>query len=192
VFRAYFMTFFGTYRGHHHPHESPLSMTVPLIVLAVLSAAGGLISVPRILAPIFPLSTGPENITPMIISASFGILGILIAYVFYVANPALAETARVRAGGLYTLVLNKYYVDEVYTAFIVRPLEVLSRYGLWKGVDVGLIDGAVVDGGGHLVRSVGGLLRQLQSGSIRNYATWVMAGSLIVIFVLGLVGGSVR
>ncbi|HSU32066.1 MAG TPA: NADH-quinone oxidoreductase subunit L [Bryobacteraceae bacterium] len=192
VFRAFFLTFFGTYRGHHHPHESPLSMTFPLIVLAILSAIGGFFSVPHLLAPLFPLSTGPENLTPMIISASFGILGILIAYVFYVANPALAETVRVRAGGLYTLVLNKYYVDEIYAAFIVRPLEVLSRYGLWKAVDVGLIDGAVVDGGGRLVRSVGGLLRQLQSGSIRNYATWVMAGSLIVIFVLGLVGGSVR
>jgi NADH-quinone oxidoreductase subunit L len=192
VFRAFFMTFFGKYRGHHHAHESPLSMTVPLMILAVLSALGGFISVPHILAPIFPLSTGPENVTPMIISASFGILGILIAYFLYVANPALAEIIKVRAGGLYTLVLNKYYVDEVYYAFIVKPIEVVSRYVLWKGVDVGIIDGAAVDGGGRAVRSVGGLLRQLQSGSIRNYATWVMAGSLIVIFVLGLVGGSVR
>ena len=192
VFRAFFMTFFGSYRGHHHAHESPLSMTVPLVILAVLSAIGGFISVPHLLAPIFPLSTGPENITPMIISASFGILGIIIAYFLYVANPALAETLKVRAGGLYTAVLNKYYVDELYSAFIVKPIDVISRYVLWKGLDVGIIDGAAVDGGGRAVRGVGGLLRQLQSGSIRNYATWVMAGSLIVIFVLGLVGGSVR
>ena len=192
VFRAFFMTFFGTYRGHHHAHESPLSMTFPLIVLAILSAIGGAFSVPHLLAPIFPLSTGPENTTPMIISASFGILGIIIAYFLYVVNPAMAETIKVRAGGFYTLVLNKYYVDEVYSAFIVKPIEVISRYVLWKGVDVGLIDGGAVDGGGRAIRGVGGLLRQLQSGSIRNYATWVMAGSLIVIFVLGLVGGSVR
>ncbi len=192
VFRAFFMTFFGTYRGHHHAHESPLSMTFPLIVLAILSAVGGVFSVPHLLAPIFPLSTGPENITPMIISASLGIFGIIIAYVFYVVNPALAETVKVRAGAFYTLVLNKFYVDEVYSAFIIKPIEVISRYVLWKGVDVGLIDGAAVDGGGRGIRAVGGLLRQLQSGSIRNYATWVMAGSLIVIFVLGLVGGSAR
>ncbi len=192
VFRAYFLTFFGSYRGHHHPHESPLSMTFPLMVLAVLALIGGFFSVPHLLAPMFPLSTGPEDVTPMIISASFGILGIVIAFLFYVAKPSLAETVKVRAGGLYTLILNKYYVDEVYNAFLVKPLEVISRYVLWKGVDVGLIDGGAVDGGGRAVRGIGGLLRQLQSGSIRNYATWIMAGSLIVIFVLGLAGGSVR
>ena len=192
VFRAFFMTFFGSYRGHHHAHESPLSMTVPLVILAILSAGGGALSVPHWLAPMFPLSTGPEYMAPMIISASFGILGIIVAYFLYVANPALAETIKVRAGSFYTLVLNKYYVDEVYYAFIVKPIEVISRYVLWKGVDVGVIDGGAVDGCSRAIRGVGGLLRQLQSGSIRNYATWVMAGSLIVIFVLGLVGGSVR
>src|SRR3954452_19822470 len=77
VFRAFFMTFFGEYRGHQHPHESPLVMTVPLSVLALLSLLGGFINVPGWLSPAFPLSEH-ENITAMVISASCGILGIIV------------------------------------------------------------------------------------------------------------------
>jgi NADH-quinone oxidoreductase subunit L len=71
----------------------------------------------------------------------------------------------------------------------VRPLEHFSRSVLWKGVESRFIDGAV-DGGGRRFRGVGGILRQMQSGSIRNYATWVMAGSLFILIVLGLTGGA--
>jgi NADH-quinone oxidoreductase subunit L len=188
VFRAYFLTFFGEYRGHHHPHESPLVMTLPLIVLAALSLGGGLLNVPGWLSPAFPLAQ-QENIAPMIISASLGIIGILIAWFLYVARPALAESLRIGAGPLYTLAANKYYVDEFYRAVIVKPLVSTSRLLLWRGVDEGLIDGTFVNGLGRVVRGWGSLLRQLQSGSIRNYATWILAGSLLVIFILGLAGG---
>ncbi len=121
----------------------------------------------------------------MIISASFGILGILLALLFYVIRPALADSAKRSAGPLYTLVANKYYVDEVYSAMIVKPLESVSRLVLWRGVDEAVIDSSLVNGLGRVVRGWGSLFRQLQSGSIRNYATWVLAGSLLVIFVLG-------
>ncbi|MBV9442672.1 MAG: NADH-quinone oxidoreductase subunit L [Acidobacteriaceae bacterium] len=188
VFRAYFLAFFGDYRGHQHPHESPLVMTLPLMILAVLSLLGGFINIPGWLSPNYTLVES-ENITPMIISSSLGILGILAAYFVYVARPAMAQSLRLAAGPLYPLVANKYYIDELYNAVIVRPLKVMSRLVLWRGVDEALIDTSVVNGLGRVVRGWGSLFRQFQSGSIRNYATWILAGSLLVIFVLGLAGG---
>ena len=189
VFRAYFMAFFGTYRGHHHPHESPPVMTLPLIVLAVLSLIGGFFNVPGWLSTAYPTSTA-ENSIPMVIAASLGIIGIILAFYLYVVQPALAESIKVALGPLYRLIFNKYYVDEIYSALVVKPLEGISRLVLWKGVDEGLIDSALVNGLGRVVRGWGSLFRQFQSGSIRNYATWVLAGSLLVIFVLGMVGGA--
>jgi NADH-quinone oxidoreductase subunit L len=189
VFRAWFLAFFGTYRGHHHAHESPFSMTGPLIILAALAFAGGYINVPGWLSHTYPLAEH-ENTTAVVISASLGIVGILLAWLFYAARPSLAEAAKTATGPLYTLVSNKYYVDEIYGAVIVKPLEGISRLVLWRGLDEGLIDHSLVNGLGRLIRGWGSLLRQLQSGSIRNYATWVVAGSLLVIFVLGLVGGA--
>ncbi|MFL6447268.1 MAG: NADH-quinone oxidoreductase subunit L [Bryobacteraceae bacterium] len=188
VFRAYFLAFFGTYRGHHHAHESPLVMTGPLVILAVLSFAGGFINIPGWLSPGFPLSEH-ENATAMVISATCGIIGIALAFFFYVARPALAENMKVAAGPLYTLLSNRYYVDEIYSAAVVKPLNGISRVVLWRGVDQTLIDSSIVNGLARVVSGWGSLLRQLQSGSIRNYATWILAGSLLVIFVLGWAGG---
>ena len=188
VFRAYFMAFFGNYRGHHHPHESPAVMTVPLIVLAALSLFGGFINVPHWLSPAFPLSEH-ENMTAMIISASCGIIGIIIAIFLYLVRPVLAESLQTAAGPLYTVVANKYYVDEIYSGLIVKPLEAISRSVLWKGVDETIIDKSFVNGLGRVIRGWGALFRQLQSGSIRNYAALVLAGSLLVIFIFGLAGG---
>jgi NADH-quinone oxidoreductase subunit L len=188
VFRAYFMAFFGNYRGHHHPHESPAVMTLPLIALAVLSLFGGFLNVPHWLSPSFPLSEH-ENVTAMVISASCGILGILVATFLYVVRPAFAESLKTAAGPFYTLVANKYYVEEIYSALLVKPLEGISRSVLWKGVDEAVIDNSFVDGLGRVIRGWGALFRQLQSGSIRNYATWVLAGSLLIIFIFGLAGG---
>jgi NADH-quinone oxidoreductase subunit L len=189
VFRAFFLAFFGRYRGHHHPHESPFVMTGPLIVLALLSLGGGFLSVPKWLALIHPMPEH-ENVVPMVISVIFGLCGIAAAWLFYVGKPSLAESTKTAAGPLYTIVLNKYYIDEIYWAVIVKPVELISKFVLWKGVDEGLIDKGGVNGLGHLVKGWGNLFRRIQSGSIRNYATWVLAGSLIVIFVMGLVGGS--
>jgi len=186
VFRAYFLAFFGTYRGNAHPHESPLSMTGPLIVLAALAFGGGFINVPHWLSPAYPLREH-ENVTAMVISASLGIIGILLAAFVYVVRPALAESLRRGAGPLYTLAANKYYVDEIYSGLIVKPVIAVSR-GLWRGVDDTVIDAAAVNGLGQLVRGTGGVLRRLQSGSIRNYGTWVLAGSLLVIFIVALIG----
>jgi NADH-quinone oxidoreductase subunit L len=189
VFRAYFLAFFGSYRGHHHAHESPLVMTVPLTILAVLSFAGGFINIPGWLSPGFP-SSEHENTTAMIISATCGIVGILLAFFLYVVRPAMAEHLKVAAGPLYTLLSNKYYVDEIYSAAVVKPIKGISRVVLWRGVDEAMIDSSIVNGLARVVNGWGSLLRQLQSGSIRNYATWILAGSLLVIFALGWAGGT--
>src|SRR3954447_15462481 len=189
VFRAYFLVFFGSYRGHHHAHESPLVMTVPLMILAALSFAGGFINIPGWLSPGFPLSEH-ENTTAMVISATCGIVGIVLAFFLYVVRPAMAEHLKVAAGPLYTLLSNKYYVDEIYSAAVVKPIKGISRVVLWRGVDEAMIDSSMVNGLARVVNGWGSLLRQLQSGSIRNYATWILAGSLLVIFALGWAGGT--
>lgn len=187
VFRAFFLAFAGKYRGHHHPHEAPLVMTVPLIVLAVFSLGGGWLSVPKWLSPMFPI-TEHTNIAAMLISSICSLGGIFVAYVFYVSRPELAVSFRSAAGPIYTLVSNKYYVDEIYAALIVKPLQAFSRVVLWHGIDETVIDSGIVNGLAKTIRGWGSLFRRFQSGSIRNYATWVLAGSLLVIFILGLVG----
>jgi NADH-quinone oxidoreductase subunit L len=185
VFRALFLAFFGNYRGHHHPHESPLVMTVPLIVLAILSTVGGFFDVTKWLAPMYRHPEG-ENISLVILSIAAGVIGILLAAYMYWLKPAVA--ASMKEGPLYRLIYNKYYVDEIYNAFIVKPIEIFSRFVLWKGVDDALIDGTV-NGGSRRIRGLGAALRHMQSGTIRNYATWVMTGSLLVLILLGLAGG---
>ncbi|MFN3322329.1 MAG: NADH-quinone oxidoreductase subunit L [Bryobacteraceae bacterium] len=188
VFRAVFMTFFGSYRGHHHPHESPAIMTVPLGVLALLSLGGGYIRVPDFLAPLFPVQNVAHDSTLVAISVGAGLIGISLAYVMYVVSPGLPDSIANTLGGLYRLVHNKYYVDEVYDAAIVHPIRDGSKTILWKGVDSGIIDGTV-NGVGSRSRGIGGVLRYLQAGNIRSYATWVVVGSVIVLLAMGVTGG---
>jgi NADH-quinone oxidoreductase subunit L len=189
VFRALFLAFLGEYRGHaHHIHEAPFVMWAPLAVLAVLSLGGGFLSVPKWLEPMFPLHEGA--VEPLIQYSPFavGFIGIGIAYWFYVLSPKLPESLASGLGGLYKLILNKYYVDEVYDATVVKPLIAGSRTVLWRGIDAGLIDG-IVNGVGQRSRGVGNILRLLQSGNIRNYAAWVVFGSVILLIAIGLSGG---
>jgi NADH-quinone oxidoreductase subunit L len=193
VFRAFFMTFFGDYRGHeHHPHESPPVMLVPLVILAGLSLVGGyLFKIPEFLGTLFPTLEVPEDFTLMAIASSAGLLGIALAYVMYVWKPGLPEAIASSLRGLYTLVYNKYFVDEVYDAAIVKPVVGGSRLLLWRGMDAGIIDG-IVNGVGSRARAVGDALRRLQSGNARSYATWVAFGGVLVIVALGVAEGLTR
>jgi NADH-quinone oxidoreductase subunit L len=189
VFRAMFMTFFGEYRGHaHHPHESPPVMMIPLVILAALSLGGGYIPIPAFLANVFPAMESPENFSLVVISVVFGLGGIALAYLMYVVKPSLADSLASGLGGLYTAVYNKWYVDEIYDAAVVNPVVKGSETVLWKGADAGLIDGGV-NGVGSAARGVGGVLRLIQSGNIRSYATWILFGSVMVIVALGIAGG---
>jgi NADH-quinone oxidoreductase subunit L len=189
VFRAMFLTFFGDYRGHeHHPHESPAIMLAPLAVLAVLSLAGGyLFKVPQYLSTVFPPMEEAEDMTLVAISVAAGVIGIFLAWLMYIAQPRLADSLSIK--GLYTLVYNKYFVDEIYDATVVNPVVGGSRVLLWRVADVGLIDG-IVNGIGSRARDVGAVLRSLQSGNIRSYAAWVVFGSVLLIVAMGMAGGA--
>jgi NADH-quinone oxidoreductase subunit L len=107
----------------------------------------------------------------------------------YVLKPGMADSLADSVKGIYTLVYNKYFVDEIYDAAVVRPVVSGSRTVLWKFVDAGLIDG-MVNGVGGAARMTGSVLRLLQSGSIRSYATWVLLGSvLVIVTIVGILGG---
>ncbi len=188
VFRAIFMCFFGSYRGHAHPHESPLVMTLPLSVLALLSLGGGYLDVPNYLAPLFGRPHGEHDFTLVAISVGAGLAGIFLAWLFYVAKPELPESLARAFSGPYKLIYNKYFVDEAYDAMVVHPIRDGSRTILWKGVDVGIIDGAV-NGTGSLAAGIGGILRNMQSGYIRRYAAWVVVGAILVIVAVTALGG---
>jgi NADH-quinone oxidoreductase subunit L len=196
VFRAFWMTFFGEYRGHAHPHESSWTMLGPLVVLAILSIVGGfLFNIPQILSGMFPIhevaaGSGPGEVVLTAISVAFGLGGIALSYLMYVVNPAIPERISSALGGVYTLVYNKYFVDEAYDAAIVQPLVHGSETVLWKTADAGIIDG-IVNGVGTESKGVGSILRLLQSGNIRSYATWVVIGAVAVIVAIGI-GGGVR
>jgi NADH-quinone oxidoreductase subunit L len=186
VWRAFWMTFTGDYKGHGHPHESPWSMLGPLVVLAVLSIGGGFFfNVPKILDSMFPIAEGAENMTLTWISVAFGLIGIALSYYMYVVNKELPERIAASFSGLYNLVYNKYFVDEIYDATVVNPIITGSTTVLWHGVDQDVIDG-IVNGVGTESKSIGGLLKQLQSGNIRSYATWVVLGAVALLIVMGV------
>ena len=189
VSRAMFLTFFGEYRGHAHPHESPAVMWAPLAILGALSLAGGyLFKVPAFLKYIFPLVEEPENAMLMYISVAAGLGGILLAYLMYLVKPGMADSFTAAFSWLYKPVYNKYKVDEIYDAAVVKPVVGGSRLLLWKGVDAGLIDG-IVNGVGSRAKDAGALLRRFQSGNIRSYAAWVLAGGVALIITMVFSGG---
>jgi NADH-quinone oxidoreductase subunit L len=210
VFRAFFLTFFGEYKGkpaaaghgpddHGHgahasthestPHESPAVMWIPLAILAVLSVVGGFINIPRFLEPIFPAQEGEPARWLEYVATAAGLAGIGIAYLFYVVSPSLPESLASSFKGVYNLIYNKYFVDEFYDATVVEPVVDGSRQLLWRVGDMRLIDGAA-NGIGTTARGIGGILRRAQSGYIRSYAAWILAGSILAIAYIGFMGAA--
>jgi NADH-quinone oxidoreductase subunit L len=116
----------------------------------------------------------------MALSSGVAIAGIVLGWYFWVRNRPAADAAAHRMHGLYTLLSNKYYVDELYDAAIVQPIKLLSTGGLWKGVDSGMIDGSV-NGVGYLVRGASNGLRRLQTGSVRTYAAFLFLGVVLIL-----------
>jgi NADH-quinone oxidoreductase subunit L len=118
--------------------------------------------------------------TLMLVSVVIAITGVGLAWYFFLRRPRAAERAAENAGPLHRLLLNKYYVDEIYDAAIVRPIHRLSERVLWKGIDVGVIDGAV-NGAGEIVSGSSSVLRRLQTGSVRAYAVSLFLGVVVVL-----------
>jgi NADH-quinone oxidoreductase subunit L len=120
---------------------------------------------------------------PPVIAAVFGLL---LAWWFYISRPSAATTAMRGLHGLYTLVHNKYYVDEIYAVLFIRPLLWISTNVLWLTVDEKIIDGTV-NGTGRVSREMGGQLRKIQSGNARSYAAWVLVGAVgFTVLLIGL------
>ncbi|MFZ0899909.1 MAG: NADH-quinone oxidoreductase subunit L [Candidatus Sulfotelmatobacter sp.] len=208
MFRLLYMTFFGDYRGaqvdahghgshgdnehgHGEPHESPMVMLVPLMILALLSLVGGLVGIgnhfEHFLAPVFGpggvVAESGSGITEkllMIVSVLVAASGWWLAYLLYCARPELPQKIADSLGGFYEAVAHKYYIDELYAALFVKPLIDGSTRILWQGVDRKIIDAAVNDAGDG-ARHVSDEVRHMQSGNIRSYAGWIAAGSAVVI-----------
>jgi NADH-quinone oxidoreductase subunit L len=116
----------------------------------------------------------------MAVSSLIALAGILIATFFFLSRPERADGMAARFPGLYRLLLNKWYVDELYDAAIVQPVKRTSERFLWKTMDAGVIDG-MVNGTGATVRGSAALLRLLQTGSVRAYAASLLVGVLLVL-----------
>jgi NADH-quinone oxidoreductase subunit L len=204
MFRLLYMTFFGEFRGtenqKHHLHESPIQMTIPLIVLAVLSVVGGVINLPEalhggtwlanFLSPVFAqtnqvvepfhLSHSTEYVL-MGASALGAIIMAFIAYNKYVKKSEIPQSdGASEESGLYKLSYNKLYIDELYDTLFVRPLNSLSKF-LHSVVEKAGIDG-LINGIGDLFVSSGKGIRQLQSGNVGFYIFMMVIG--VIAFML--------
>jgi NADH-quinone oxidoreductase subunit L len=123
---------------------------------------------------------GAPETTLMILSVIVAIAGIGIAAWFFLRNREAADRVAAQFSGLHRLLSNKYYVDEVYDTAVVQPIHIISEDGLWKGVDVGVID-RTVNGVAGAVGGSGEVLRRLQTGSVRAYAASLFLGVVLIL-----------
>jgi NADH-quinone oxidoreductase subunit L len=120
------------------------------------------------------------ELTLMTVSSALALLGIGLAFVLYLRRPATDDPVASAAPGLHKLLLNKYYVDELYDAAVIQPIKVASREGLWRGMDVTIVDGAV-NGAGQAVSGLSVVLRLLQTGSVKAYAASTFLGVVVIL-----------
>ena len=187
----------------HGVHESPAIMTIPLAILAVLSLIGGWLGIPAALGgsnhfehfldPVFLASTSAEVAPDLVshgtelglavVSVLVALLGLAVAYLWYVRTPGTATRLANAAKPLYSLLDHKYWIDEAYGVGIVMPLLMFTR-----AIFGGLIEGAVVQGTGAGLaagtQGLGWLTRRMQSGNIRSYAGWLALGAAVLIAVV--------
>jgi NADH-quinone oxidoreductase subunit L len=228
MFRLWFKTFFGEPRfDEHHPedlapvhasktstltleaepahahgvHESSWVMTLPLVILAILSIIGGWVGIPaalgghnefaQFLDPVFASTAAPAveaashglELTLAAVSLLTAVLGIFVAWLFYYRKPGTAAALANKFAPVYSLLHHKYWVDEIYGRLIITPLLAFSRLILGGLVDTGIVQGT---GSGLAATTRGGgwLVRRIQSGNIRSYAGWLAAGAAAVIAIV--------
>lgn len=200
--RLFSLAFFGKERfdshGEHAAHESPAVMTVPLSILAVLSFAGGFMGLPHMswlehwLEPVIPSLPEAEGVAHstewvlMALSVALAVTAIALGLRMF-RDLKKVEALRARNAGLHRLLENKWYVDEVYEAALLKPIVSLCR-GVWRFVDVGVIDRIVV-GFGRVSAWTGSTIRVLQTGSVQAYGFMFLIGIVLFLglFFYGLV-----
>ena len=209
MFRLVFMTFHGPshapahgaadghahehhgHDDHSHLHDAPMPMAIALVVLAIGSVVAGWVGIggrfEHFLEPSFgpapvieAAAEGGTETTLMIVSVIVALAGIGIAAYFFLKNRAAADKMATTFSGVHRVLENKYYLDEIYDAAIVQPIQIVSEDGLWKGVDVGVID-RVVNGVGQAVGGTSEVLRLFQTGSVRTYAASAFLGVVLVL-----------
>ena len=199
--------FRGTAEQRQHAHESPASMTLPLAVLGVLSVIGGWMGIPPAigellggvpnaiegwLAPVFESAHGeaaqaaeahavpPSEYALMAASVAVATLGILAARHLWLARPELPQRIAAQLQAPYTILRNRYWVDELYDALVVRPYNALSRFA-WRVVDEGLIDGLLVVGTARVIQWQSRAMSRWESGSIPTYVTVFFGGAIVIL-----------
>jgi len=206
MFRLLFLTFFGKFRGtheqEHHLHESPASMTIPLIILAVLSAVGGFIGVPEALhgshhlaefmSPLYEASrqVNPSAFLPtelshseeyllMGVSVAVALVSAIVAYVMYVQKASVPASDSQEKSSLQGLVYNKYYVDELYDNVFVKPIKTLSNalYSFGEFF-IDLFVNATV----RITQFLAGQLKKTQTGSTGDYVFAMVLGIVAILF----------
>ena len=204
MFRLLFLTFFGKFRGthdqEHHLHESPPSMTFPLIALAILSMLGGLLGLPEFLH--LP-NWMAENLDTVILrkdpslmdhDTELMLMGLAVAaalamiyftYMLFIKNKVLPADKESAMKPWQRVIYNKYYVDEIYGALIRKPLDLLSSL-LHKFFDIQIIDG-IVNGVGNSVRFIGSSVRYFQTGNIGFYIMSMSLGVVLIILLTFLI-----
>jgi NADH-quinone oxidoreductase subunit L len=211
--RLTWLVFFGKFRGEQekwdHAHESPRTMTVPLIILAVLSLIGGWIGIPKVLTGGRDINAFHHWMEPAVvvpggehgaaehaaeahsvglelgligIATTVAVVGLLMALAVY-RRERLAERLARRAGPLYVMVRNLYWVDELYEALFIRPFYAFSRW--FRAFDRWVVDG-LVNGAGVTADLAGQIIKLFQTGQVRNYALVFLFGVVIVLtYLLG-------
>ncbi|WP_207492436.1 NADH-quinone oxidoreductase subunit L [Aridibaculum aurantiacum] len=199
MFRLYAMTFLGKFRGtheqEHHLHESPLAITIPLIVLAVLSIVGGFFGIPEVFAanahslehfldPIIIKGSAEmhhlDHATEymlMGISVGLALIAIIYAWNRFSKRPELEEQT-----GAGKVLANKWYIDEVYEAVISRPLLAVAAFSK-NFIEKGIIDG-IVNGTGRFIQYSGRQIRHIQSGQVGNYILLMVLSMVLMILLL--------
>lgn len=215
MFRLVYLTFHGKERfdiSHHKPHESPSSMTIPLIILAVLSVFGGFLGIPHLLGHdilhlehpnllenfLEPIFSNANSILPeaghyshtieyglMAFSTIVAIVAILLARRFYKLDENWATPRNLvkNMKSTYGLLKNKWFIDEVYFLGFVDPIVSSSRNFFWKIFDIQIVDG-IVNGTARFIGNTSGQIRKLQSGIAQNYAILMFFGIISIMAYL--------
>jgi NADH-quinone oxidoreductase subunit L len=197
-FRLIFLTFHGKFRGtheqEHHLHESPKVMTIPLMLLSIGAIAAGWVGIPHLLGGGahfaeflksvlgHPEAHGTHNEEWMVmgISVMVGLSGIGLAAYMYLLRTDIPVRLAKNFSVIYTILFNKYYVDELYSFIIVRPTLWIARNILVGFTDAKIIEG-IVNGVPRSIGKFSGILRKVQTGRVHHYATIMAAGAFFII-----------